>query len=171
MNFKQILDLAYNIIDEVDEDEQIEIIVKNAVNEAYRELSKIDKRISTAYVPVIMGTATLPDGCLQIIQCTPQLDSNDKLIGNAIITSKTGILEMVYAVAPDDLEQDEDEPELNVYLHEALSLYAGYKYMLHRKKETMAQQFLNRYMMKINNYEETQASMLGCINDAVVIEY
>ena len=171
MNFKQILDLAYNIIDEVDEDEQIEVIVKNAVNEAYRELSKIDKRISTAYVPVIMGTATLPDECLQVIQCTPKLDGNDKLIGNSIITSKTGILEMVYAVAPDDLEQDEDEPELNVYLHEALSLYAVYKYMLHRKKETMAQQFLNRYMMKINDYEETQASMLGCVNDAVVIEY
>ena len=124
MNFKQILDLAYNIIDEVDEDEQIEVIVKNAVNEAYRELSKIDKRISTAYVPVIMGTATLPDGCLQIVQCTPELDNNDKLIGNSIITSKTGILELIYAIAPDDLENDEDEPELNVYLHEALSLYA-----------------------------------------------
>ena len=43
--------------------------------------------------------------------------------------------------------------------------------MLHRKKQDMAQQFLNRYMMKINDYEEAQASMLGCVNDAVVIEY
>ena len=37
MNFKQLLDLTYNMIDEVDEDEQIEIIVKGAINEAYRQ--------------------------------------------------------------------------------------------------------------------------------------
>ena len=140
MNFKQLLDLTYNMIDEVDEDEQIEIIVKGAINEAYRDLAKIDKRISTAYIPVIMGTITLPDNCLQVVSTSPELTN-------------------------------EDEPELNIFLHEALCLYACYKYMLHRKKIKESEYFLNRYVMKINNYEQTQAEMINCVNDSVVIDY
>ena len=171
MNFKQLLDLTYNMIDEVDEDEQIEIIVKGAINEAYRDLAKIDKRISTAYVPVIMGAITLPDNCLQVVSTSPELTNEDKIVGNSIITNKSGIVKMVYATSPEELIENEDEPDLNIFLHEALCLYACYKYMLHRKKVEESEYFLNRYIMKINNYEQAQAEMINCVNDSVVIDY
>ena len=51
MNFKEIIDLAYNMIDETDYDEQVEIIVKEAINEAYQDLAKIDMRLSIGYFP------------------------------------------------------------------------------------------------------------------------
>ena len=37
MNYKQLVDLAYNIIDETDYDEQVEIIIKEAINEMIEE--------------------------------------------------------------------------------------------------------------------------------------
>ena len=43
--------------------------------------------------------------------------------------------------------------------------------MLHRKKVEESEYFLNRYVMKINNYEQTQAEMINCVNDSVVIDY
>ena len=78
---------------------------------------------------------------------------------------------MVYATSPEELIENEDEPDLNIFLHEALCLYACYKYMLHRKKVEESEYFLNRYVMKINNYEQTQAEMINCVNDSVVIDY
>lgn len=171
MNLKEIIDLSYNTIDEIDYDEQIEVIVKGAINEAYVELAKIDTRIGTAYVPVINRVLTLPEGCLKIIETTPSLDSSDKVHGNSIITDKTGVIEMIYALTPEKLKNDDDIPEINEFLHEALSLYACYKYYMHRKKVEMANGFYSRYMQKINDYKEVSADMLSCVNDCVVIEY
>ena len=48
MNFRTLKEKTYNRIDETDYDEQIENIVEGAINQAYMELCKIDKRISRA---------------------------------------------------------------------------------------------------------------------------
>ena len=118
-----------------------------------------------------MGAITLPDNCLQVVSTSPELTNEDKIVGNSIITNKSGIVKMVYATSPEELIENEDEPDLNIFLHEALCLYACYKYMLHRKKVEESEYFLNRYIMKINNYEQTQAEMISCVNDSVVIDY
>ena len=60
MNFRELIDLTNNTIDETDQDDQIDVIVKNAINKAYLDLSNIDLRVTRAYVPVINGVATLP---------------------------------------------------------------------------------------------------------------
>ena len=81
MNFSTIKEKVYNRIDETDYDEQIENIVEGAINQAYMELCKIDKRISRAYIPVINGVATLPENTLEIIKVIPELGKEDKIEG------------------------------------------------------------------------------------------
>lgn len=170
MNFKEIIDLAYNIIDEVDYDEQVEIIVKGAINEAYFDMAKIDMRLSTSYTPIIRKIATLPTDCIKVVEVTPALDSTDKVVGNSIITNKTGTLEILYATPREELVNDNDEPDLHNTLIHNLANFACYKYWLHRKKIDVANAFLQKYMNEKHNFE-TMVKDMGCVMDAVTIEY
>ena len=170
MNYKQLVDLAYNIIDETDYDEQVEIIIKEAINEAYQDLAKIDMRLSIGYFPIIRKMATLPNECIKIVESTPALDHNDKVVGNTIVTPKEGVLEIMYATARENLVNDNDEPDLHVSAHHNLANFACYKYWLHRKKIDVAEAFLQKYIIERNNLEYALKDM-SCINDYVTIEY
>ena len=170
MNFKEIIDLAYNMIDETDYDEQVEIIVKEAINEAYQDLAKIDMRLAIGYFPIIRKMATLPIECIKIVEATPEISGTDKVVGNTIVTSKTGVFEILYATARENLEYDTDEPDLHVSAHHNLANFACYKYWLHRKKIEVAQAFMQKYMMERSNLEITLKDM-SCVNDYVTIEY
>ena len=161
MNFGTLKEKTYNRIDETDYDEQIENIVEGAINQAYMELCKIDKRISRAYTPIINGVATLPDNILEIIKITPELDSEDIIEGRNIITSKEGVLEVLYNYSRDELVEDDDEPELHINLQYALINYAVYKYYLHRKKENLATVALNDYQFSIAQYEIKKDNIEG----------
>lgn len=170
MKFKEIIDLAYNIIDEVDYDEQVELIVKEAINEAYLDMAKIDKRLSIGYIPIIRKIATLPQDCIKIVETTPQLSDSDKIVGNSIITDKSGIFEILYATPREELVNDLDEPDLHNTLQRNLANFACYKYWLHRKKVQVAEAFLQKYMMENSNFETLMKEM-NCVMDAVVIDY
>ena len=170
MNFKEIIDLAYNMIDETDYDEQVEIIVKEAINEAYQDLAKIDMRLSIGYFPIIRKMATLPNECIKIVETTPAISGTDKVVGNTIVTSKTGVFEVMYATARENLVNDNDEPDLHVSAHHNLANFACYKYWLHRKKIDVAEAFLQKYTIERNNLEYALKDM-SCINDYVTIEY
>ena len=152
MTLKEILTDVYNNIDEVDEDEQVEIIVKNAINEAYAELCAEDVRTSRAYVPVINGVATLPDGLISIIKMNPEKKSGDTIKGNSLITSNTGVIELFYTYQRDSLVNDDDEPDFHKSLVGALPIYAHYKYRMYRKKYNMAQLLLQEYNRIITQF-------------------
>lgn len=152
MTFKELIDLANNIIDETDYDEQIDTIVKHSINKAYLDLSNYDLRLTRAYVPIINGVATLPTNCTKIVSTTPSLSSTDKIIGSSIVTNKTGVIEVLYAYTREALVNDEDEPDLNTTLQYALVTYACYKYFEHRKKTEVADSFLNNYNQEINAF-------------------
>ena len=170
MNFKEIIDLTYNMIDETDYDEQVEIIVKEAINEAYQDLAKIDMRLSIGYFPIIRKMATLPNECIKIVESTPAISGTDKVVGNTIVTSKTGVFEVMYATARENLVNDNDEPDLHISAHHNLANFACYKYWLHRKKVEVAEAFLNKYMIERSNLDVTLKDM-SCTNDYVTIEY
>lgn len=155
MTFNEIVNLAYNMIDEIDYDEQVEVIVKNAINEAYADLCKKDKRLTRAFVPIINGVATLPDDIISIEECEPSLDTSDRQVGNSIITNKEGILEILYAYSRDSLVEEEEEPELHKDLHRALAMFACYRYFLYRKKIDVAHSFLNSYDTLVFKYEQS----------------
>ena len=166
MNFGEILDLAYNLIDETDYDEQVEIIVKNAINEAYADLCRKDKRLTIGYVPIVRGMATLPEDIISIELCTPPLSGADRRVGNAIITDKTGVFEIMYSYTREPLVEDEDVPDLHQDLHRALAIFACYRYFMHRKKIEVAHMFLNNYDTEVFKYELNNTS-----NDIGVITF
>lgn len=145
MTFDEIKQICFNTIDEVDEDEQIDIIVSNAINEAYAILSRKDKRLTRAFLPIIQGIVTLPSNCLDVIKITPILGSEDIVIGNSIMTDKTGILTVLYNYRRDRLVNPTDEPDLHDNLVDAAIAYACYRYWEHRKKIEVSQLFLSNY--------------------------
>lgn len=155
MKFIEIKTLAYNLIDETDLDEQVEIIVENSINEAYSELCKKDIRLTTAFVPIINRVATLPEDIIEIHECIPELEAGDRLIGSNIITDKEGILEIIYSYIREPLTNDNDEPDLHLDLQYALANFACYKYFLYRKKVEIANGFLNNYESKVYKFEQS----------------
>lgn len=152
MNFKELVDLTNNTIDETDFDEQIETIVRNAINKAYLDLSNIDLRITRAYIPVINGVANIPNNCCKVIKTTPELDKDDRIVGYSIVTPREGVIEMLYAYTREPMIEDLDEPDLNTTLQYALTTYACYRYFEHRKKIEVANSFLNNYMQEIQSF-------------------
>lgn len=152
MNFRELITLANNTVDETDYDEQIEAIIKNAINKAYIDLSNVDLRVTKGYLPVINGIATIPTNCFKIVQTTPKLSNTDKVIGNSIITDKTGVIEMLYSYTREPMIEDTDEPDLNTTLQYAIVSYACYKYFEHRKKIDVANSFLNNYMQEVQSF-------------------
>lgn len=154
MNFKQLKDITYNYIDEVDLDEQVQIVVSHAINKAYLDLCHKDKRLATAYVPIINGIAKLPDNCIGLVNSNPVLDIYDKQYGNTIVTNKTGVLEVLYSYVREPLETDEDEPDLHLTLQYALVSYACFKYFEHRKKTGVANTFFDNYMQEISSFQD-----------------
>lgn len=153
MNFKQLKEICFNTIDEIDEDNQIDIIVSNALNESYAVLSRKDKRLARAFIPIINGIATLPMNCLDIIKTTPELNGADQIIGTSILTKHTGVLETLYNYKRDRLVNDEDEPDLHENLQDAMVAYACYRYWQHRKKVEVAQLFFRNYSEIVYSFE------------------
>lgn len=165
MNFKECLDQAKNLIDEVEQDTQIDIILKNALNEAYTELSTIDKQVRTTYIPVINGKATFPLDIVKVVNISPS-DSNAKLEGNAYYTSSDGIITLDYVATREPLVLETDEIILNKQLQYAMTLYGAYRYYQHRRKTDIANMFLNNYLRTLSMFTPVQ---LG--NEFVRIEY
>lgn len=145
MTFNEIRELAMNMIDETDVDEQVDIIVNNAINKAYADLCKKDIRLTRAYIPIINGIATLPNNLIKIESTKPSLSGNDKKVGNTILTDKSGVLEVLYAYTREALKELTDEPDLHENLHRTLAYYACYKYFSYRKKPDIAKLFFEDF--------------------------
>lgn len=170
MNYKDIIYGVYNNIDEVDFDEQIEIIVKNAINESYIRLCAEDIRLTKAFVPIINGVVTLPSNLISIVKTIPTLDATDYIVGGSIVTDKTGMLEILYSYVREALIEDTDEPDLHDSLQNALVTFAHYKYLLHRKKTNEAQMLLNEYNISVYTFRDLIKSRDNSMTGADVIQ-
>jgi hypothetical protein len=150
--FGDIVTLTKNLINQTDADEQIDIIVRTAINNAYmNELAKIDKRVIKTFVPIIDGVATLPDDILSIESLSPELNPGDSKIGNAILTSLEGTFTLVYSYTREPLVDDTEEPDLNSKYFYPLALYGAYAYYKHRKKSNEEQSFYSSYRQAIED--------------------
>lgn len=145
MDYREILNITRNLIDEIDEDEQIDVIIKSGIQQGYRELCKVDKRPSITYIPIIRRIATLPDDFDSFIECKPELGEGDRKVGNAIITDKEGTLEVMYNTSRPPLIKDSDIPDLAEELHYGIVLYACFMYFQHRKKGDVASSFFSQF--------------------------
>lgn len=148
---KEIIDLTKNRINFVDPDEQVDGIILNAINHAYMfDLSKVEPSFNKAYVPVINGTAPLPDDLHSIEKISPSLLDSEYRKGNSIISDRSVTFEVLYIVAPEPLVNDNDEPQLTLKSRYLLSTYACYEYFTFKKKSEVAQYYLGAYEREKN---------------------
>lgn len=152
MTLAEILEITKNLIDETDEDPQIDIIVKSSINEAYRTLCTVDKRVTTAYIPIINGIATLPVEYISTVKISPALTGRDMYAGNTIVTDKQGVFTLTYAYSREELQSNSDEPDLHPSLMPALYNWAAYKYWMHRKRAGVPEYFYNVYNTIVNTF-------------------
>lgn len=153
MLFAELIEKTNNLIDEIDEDEQIETIVKLALNEAYISLSMVDKRLTRAFLPIINGVCTLPNNLLEVALVKPKLSGKDKVEGANILTEKKGVFEILYSYVRERLVNDNDEPDIHESLQYAMIDYACYKYYMHRKKDNMAMLYYQNYDKVKNEFK------------------
>lgn len=168
MTLKEIMDIVKNLIDETDVDPQIDVIVKSSINEAYRNLCSVDKRVTTAYIPVVNGVATLPENYISTVKLSPKLSDGDMYVGNTIVTDKTGTFTLVYTYTRNELTRDTDEPDLHPSLVSALWNWAAYKYWMHRKRSGIPDYFLQAYNSTLNGFLLNQGAN---IEPEYVIDY
>jgi hypothetical protein len=172
VNRLQFRTAVKNFINEPDIDEQIDSIVNSAIDEAYSDLSLVDKRVSTARLNVRNGIASLPDDLLTIIESTPKLDSNDRKIGNSIITEKIGTIAIKYVPVRELITTDDEDYDLHQMLNKAVINYCASQYFDYRKKTQQSQWLLNKYekakedFLSINdNVEEVIVDVYGGSED------
>jgi hypothetical protein len=172
MTFLEMLDICRNVTDETDQDDQIDVILKSAINEAYRKLRVIDKRITKAYIPIIDGIATLPEDFMSLVSSTPTLTQEDIIVGrNQIVTSKTGTLTLLYSYFPDDLVADTDEPELHILLQNALTEYANYRYYQYKKKVEVANLHYSNYIANVKDFSDLSDYTEEIVRDVNQVSY
>lgn len=169
MKFSEILDQIKNIIDETDEDEQIDVIIKSAVNHAYLfDLAPLLPNIETYYIPAVQGIVELPFESVRIIKTVPELKSEDKKVGKNLIVSNDTLYTITCGINYKKLVNDDDEvmiPDQFTYL---LVKYACYMYFEHRKKVEVAQSFLQEYKLGLDSTKEQLENELECLNEQVV---
>ena len=148
----ELVTAVKNIIDELDTDTQIDSIINSGIDFAYRyDLAKIDKRLSTSYLPVVNGMATLPSDMLSIESISPVLGTSDRIVGNAILTAQDTTFTLIYSLVRDVLS-DKDELDLNQGLINSVISYCCYMYYKYKKKLDVANQYIQEYENSKQNY-------------------
>jgi len=162
MNFGEVIDLTNNIIDETDYDEQVEIIIKNAINFAYLTIAtKIDKRSETLDISY-SKIYKLPKNCSSIIDIL----SGDYILSNTdysvkadtviFHTSKYNNLTLLYSKTVDPLVSDTDVLDIDERYCFACAMYGAYAYSIHRKRIELSDLLLSDFNKMINTNKTTE---------------
>lgn len=154
MTFLEVLTLVKNRVNETDEDEQINIILKNAINYAYLTLrKKVDLRTTEITIPVIgMGAIKLPADFMGVVTMKDNdgylLNRNDVVIvADTIMTLREEITSIIltYIKAPAMLTTDNTVMELKDIYCLACSIYACYSFYTYKKKVEIANLVANEF--------------------------
>lgn len=167
MNFAEILEITKNRIDETFEDEQVDVIIKSAINHAYLfDLSKIDPHFETEEITIVDGKANLPTNLRFIESFNRELKPGEYRKGKVLFSPYEGdTISITYAVIPKKLEEDSDIPLLSEDLQYLLTTKACEAYFKHRKKNSLANLYRDEY-----EYEKEQFRMVQDDTEEAVID-
>lgn len=148
--FKDIIDLTLNRIDELEDtiDPQIEVIVKNAINQAYiNDLSDIEKNPKVVVIESANGIVTLPSDLSVIESVSPPLAYGERRIGNVIFTNNLSATKYTICYTPLNkyMTLDDDVPNASDRAKYLLSTYACAEYFSYRKKPNIVAVFREQY--------------------------
>lgn len=149
--FGELLTYTKNRVNFIDEDEQVDMILKEAINQSYTTISKQIKTLQTAYLPVIDGVALLPDDCLEVIKLEPELYASDRIKGSNILTKHEGTLTVSYVGTIDRLEKPQDVLDIPQQYIYPISTYACSQYYAFKKKLDIADYLYGNYMELLEN--------------------
>lgn len=144
--FEELLMYTKNRVNFIDEDEQVDMILKEAINFAYTTISKEIKTMQTAYLPVIDGVAILPDDCLEVLKIEPDLYASDRIKGSNIMTKHEGTLTVSYVGTIDRLEKPKDVLDIPQQYVYPISTYACSQYYAFKKKADLSDFLYGTYM-------------------------
>lgn len=152
LNLQEVINSVNKILSVKEDNKREEKIIIDAINEGYSLLCYSDRRVTRAYTPIINGILTLPSNCINIIQSKPTIDASDVLIGNSIITKKTGIIELIYSYIREPLLEPEDEFDLNIKLQYSLISYACYR-LSESRGDNSSVNYLNQFFNIKSDFE------------------
>lgn len=144
-NFAELLDVTKNRVNYTDPDPQIDLILKEALNEAYKQISKEICIVQIAYIPIIQEVAALPDDSIEVISTKPELLAGDEIRGQSILTKHNGVLEVQYVSLPEPMIKETDPIEIPEKYHFALTTYAASIYFGFKKKIPMAEYYMSQW--------------------------
>lgn len=126
--------------DETEYDEILTMFINDTLSDIYSSA----KFITTLKIPVIQGAATVEEG-YHILSVEPTLNVNDRIIGNTIFTTHTGLLDVLVSEEAPTLKDKTDAVELqqhllNIVPYNVASLWYGYK-----KKTDLSAFWSNKY--------------------------
>lgn len=163
MTFLEAINLVSNSMN-VKQDNLKDIsLVKNYINEAYLLLCSKDKRLTTAYIPIVNGIATIPNNSLGILRTIPPLDKKDSIYGNSIVTNKTGVLEAMYFYARENLIEDDEEFDIHEVLQKAVVNYACSLLAVKQDDPSQATDYYNAYYRNVEQYEQLDIATMETI--------
>ena len=84
------------------------------------------------------------------------------MLTKGMIMTVSGIVGIIITIVTFIILNKNIKKQLNVLMESEISV-GQYESSINDK--------INRYVMKINNYEQVQAEMINCVNDSVVIDY
>lgn len=152
--FLDIYNLVLGRVDEDTPDFPVESMIKDAINHAYDQIVKRNRRYTSTVAVVVNGIATLPDDLVSIEKITPLLVSGEYRKGNAIFSPKGTQFTIVYSASPERLVKDTDVPDVPKRFFYIMSSYACYVYYIYRKKPQIAPMYLQEYKGVIDDTEE-----------------
>jgi len=152
---QNLVDLAKNRIDELDIDTQIDNIIQEGINFAYVfKTDKIEPEYSTTIGVVINGLVSLPSDLLSIEKITPSLNGDDKKKGLTLIVSEDDgtTFTIVYKASRSPLILT-DTVDCSDKLKYLLTTYGCYAYQQYRKRQPIAQIYLDEFNTGISEME------------------
>lgn len=140
LNFKGLREV---FIEDVDEDiTDMEIIgkAKKLINRAYKELAKREglEKVITSLAE--NGEMTKPYDLIKVVEIQKDgVAKPYKMEGKRIVVPFDGEARLIYQYAPDNLQDDDDEPLTNVANEEFIINYAIYLYLMIEEEIDRAQ--------------------------------
>lgn len=167
MTFEEILEITKNRIDETYEDEQVDVIIRSAINHAYIfDLSKLDPVFKTTVLVISDGMAKLPNNLRYIESFPRDLVKGEYRKGKYFFSPKEGEqITIKYAAIPDKLVEDDDEPTISEDLQYLLTTKACEVYFKHRKKNSLANLYREEYEYEKEKFRMVQDGIEEVVKD------
>lgn len=170
-----LITLAKNRIDEVDTDTQIDNIIQEGINFAYMfKTAKLEPQFTSVTLAVTDGMITLPSDLMSIESISPALSETDYKKGQTLFVNAVDTTEytIIYKQQRTALTTTSSVVTASDKLKYALVTYGCYAYQQYRKRQPMANVYLQEFQsimqeMEFDSISNDEKEDLTEVKDAI----